>query len=134
MFTKFIISDIATKRTGVISWKKMTDEATFKLVAKKRKLKAKREVVLTYMVHCCNTKGASKSITITDIRFRKINEACNIRKKNETDFKTYGHIIKNISDEDLDNVHGYHRLFYQKFINVSKVLKHQATTNTNTII
>lgn len=111
----------------------MADEAPLKLVAKKRKLKTKRDVILRCIIHCCNTKASSPISPITEKSFRKITEACNIRKKQESDFETYGHIIKDIPDEYLSHVHGYHRLCYQKFTNVSKLLKREATTETDSL-
>ena len=68
----------------------MADEAPLKLVAKKRKLKTKIDVVLMCIIHCCNIKVT----LITDTTFSKIKEACNIQKKPGSDFETYGHIIK----------------------------------------
>lgn len=60
-----------------------------------------------------------------------IKDACNIRKKHGLEFDTYGHIIKDMPHEYLNHVHGYHRLCYQKFTNVSKLLKREATTDTD---
>lgn len=88
MFAEFIISDIAKKEIGVICWKKWQVQPLWKLVVKKRKLKTKRDVVLTGTIHCCNTKGAFKVTLITDTSFRKTKEACNIRKKHGSYIET----------------------------------------------
>ncbi|KAG0713762.1 hypothetical protein GWK47_015489 [Chionoecetes opilio] len=84
----------------------MADEAHLKLVAKKRKLKTKRDVVLTCIIHCCNTKGTSKFTPLTETSYGKIKDACNIRKMHGSDFETYGHIIKDIPDEYLNHAMG----------------------------
>jgi len=105
----------------------MADERHLTLVTKKRKLKTKKELTLTCIIHCSNVKGRRIS-PLTDVSFRKIKDSCDIHMQHGIDSETYDHIINDMPDEYLNNVHGYHRICYQKFTNVSKLLKREATT------
>ena len=84
----------------------MADEAPLQLVAKKKRLKTKRDV-LTCIIHCSKTKGSLKVSPITDTKFRKIKETCNICNKYESDCEKYDYIKNNFPGEYLNNVHGY---------------------------
>ena len=108
----------------------MADERPLKLVPKKRKRKTKKELILTCIIHCSNVKGRNIS-PVTDVSFRKIKDSCDIHMQHGTYSETYDHIIKDMPDEYLNHVHGYHRICYQKFTNVSKLLKREASIGSD---
>ena len=106
----------------------MADEKPLSLVARKRTLKHKDSHIIC-IIHCCQT--SERVTSLTDTSFAKIQETSDIHKKyGDTD--ELESIIRDLPDTYIKKKHGYHRKCYQKFTNVSRLLKRKSNNDSST--
>jgi len=105
-------------------------EKPLKLRGKKSRSKDKRDdVECTCIVHQPHYRVYSKPTFISEISFKTIQESARIRQCQENPSDREDEICSNLPNEFHPFQYGYHRQCYQRFTNVSRLVRRRKASS-----